>query len=77
MRRVSVLLLMALVLGCGVNEVTVEIRGGDGNLVRLDANDLEFGRNRLVEAGTFIFPKIKRGTYSVGVVAGTYQERRS
>ena len=77
MHRVSVLLLMALALGCGVSEVTVEIRGGAGNLVRLDANDLEFGRNRLVEAGTFIFPEIKRGTYSVGVVAGTYQERQS
>jgi Tol biopolymer transport system component len=77
MRRVSVFLLTALVLGCGVNEVTVEIKGGDGNPIRLDANDLEFGRNRLVSAGTFIFPKMRRGTYSVGVVAGTYQDRLS
>ncbi len=77
MRRVSAFLLTASVLGCGVNVVTVEIKGGDGNRIRLDANDLEFGRNRLVEAGTFVFSEIKRGTYSVGVVAGTYHDRRT
>ena len=28
-----------LIAGCGINEVTVEIRGGDGRKLRLDADD--------------------------------------
>ena len=69
-----VIVLAISIAGCGKNEVTVEVRGGDGNKVRLDANDLQFKFNRLVDAGTFSFKGIKRGTYGVGVVAGTYLE---
>jgi len=68
----------ALAAGCGKNEVTVEIKGGDGNRVRLDANDLQFKFNRLVEAGTFTFPtsddqmELKKGTYAVNVAADDF-----
>lgn len=67
---------LAALAGCGINEVTVEIKGGDGELVRLDANDLEYNRNRLVEPGTFTFGKLKGGTYQVGVVANGYLDRQ-
>ena len=60
--------------GCGVNEVVIEIRGGDGAKVRLDANEVEYKRNQLVEAGTFTFGDIKGGSYQVSVVAGSYFE---
>ena len=68
-----------LTTGCGKNEVTVEIRGGDGNLVRLDANDLQYKFNHLVKPGTFTFPTpdskvdLKSGRYTVNVVAGDFQ----
>ena len=58
-------------LACGTNNVSVEIKGGDGTKVRFDANSLEFGRNSVVDAGSFNFPDIKRGTYTVNVVAGS------
>ena len=77
MRSVSALLLTASIVSCGVNEVTIEINGGDGNKIRLDANDLEFNRNRIVDAGQHVFTEVKRGEYTVGVVAGTYHERRT
>ena len=76
MRRMWAFAVLVAVAGCGVNEVTVEIKGGDGELVRLDANDLEYNRNRLVEAGTYAYSKLKRGTYEVGVVANGYLDRR-
>jgi Tol biopolymer transport system component len=64
--------------GCGKNQVTVEIKGGEGNKVRLDANDLQFSYNFLVDAGSFTFPgpeskiDLDSGTYKVNVVAGDY-----
>ncbi len=58
--------------GCGTNEVTVEIRGGEGVQIRLDANSLEHGRNQLVDAGSFSFNDVKGGSYEVNVVAGSY-----
>ncbi|NKB69597.1 MAG: DUF5050 domain-containing protein [Candidatus Latescibacteria bacterium] len=65
---------LVLLSGCGKNEVTIEIRGGDGRSVRLDADKVEFKKNRLVEPGTFSFLEIKRGSYPVRVVAGEYLE---
>ena len=64
-------------LGCGVNEVVVEITGGDGNKVRLDAAQLQFRSNRLVDAGTFEFHEVKRGDYTVSVVGTGYIEAQS
>jgi dipeptidyl aminopeptidase/acylaminoacyl peptidase len=72
----------ALLAGCGKNQITVHIRGGDGNKVRLDANDVQFKFNHLVEAGTYTFPKpeskvdLSSGTYAVKMVAGDYLESR-
>lgn len=77
MRNLFVLTACALMAGCGVNEVTIEIKGGDGQLVRLDANDVQYKFNRLVEAGTFNFKEIKRGTYQINLVAGSHLEGRS
>jgi len=69
-------LVVAALIGCGTNQVTVEVRGGDGELVRLDAKDLEYNGNRLVAAGAFTYGDIKKGTYDVGVVAADHVERR-
>jgi Tol biopolymer transport system component len=77
MRRslVSLVALGLLLAGCGKIQVTVEIRGGDGKKIRLDANDLQYKFNRLVQAGTFVFPtpgsgmKLKKGAYTLSVVA--------
>ena len=71
-----VLLCGALFGGCGKNQVTVEVRGGDGHQVRLDANDLEFKFNRLVDAGTFSFSDLRKGTYRVGVVGSSFLATR-
>ena len=62
--------------GCGSNEVTVQISGGDGQLLRLDANDLKYLHNRLTQSGTYTFSELKSGEYSVSVVAGSYVETR-
>ena len=80
MRKSSVFLVVfgLLIAGCGKNQVTVEIRGGEGNKVRLDANDLQFKYNFLVDAGSFTFPgpeskiDLDSGTYRVNVAAGDY-----
>ena len=80
MRKSSVFLVVfgLLIAGCGKNQVTVEIKGGEGNKVRLDANDLQFKYNFLVYAGSFTFPgpgskiDLDSGTYKVNVVAGDY-----
>ena len=74
MKRLGLLALCLVLSGCGINEVTVEIRGGDGRLLRLDADDLEFKFNRLVEAGIFKFKELKSGSYKATVVAGDYLE---
>ena len=78
----SMLVLAIALSGCGSNQVTVEIRGGDGQLVRLDANDLQYKFNHLVKAGTFVFPEpdskidLSSGTYVVNVSAGDYLETK-
>lgn len=69
---------VALLAGCGKNQITVEITGGDGQLVRLDANDVQYKFNKLVKAGTYTFPsadsdvELRSGSYTVNVVAGNY-----
>ena len=68
---------LVLLGGCGKNEVTIDIRGGDGRAVRLDADKVEFKKNRLVEAGTFSFMEIKRGSYPVRVVAGDFLDSKT
>jgi len=80
MFNLTILALAISIVGCGSNQVTVEIRGGDGQLVRLDANDVEYKFNRLVKAGTFTFPQpeskidLGSGSYVVNVSAGDYLE---
>lgn len=82
MFNLAILVLAVIFAGCGSNQVTVEIRGGDGQLVRLDANDVEYKFNRLVKAGTFTFPQpdskidLGSGSYVVNVVAGDYLETK-
>ncbi|MFH1572089.1 MAG: hypothetical protein ABIL09_29125, partial [Gemmatimonadota bacterium] len=61
MRGMRVVLALVWLVGCGANEVVVEVRGGDGDLVRLDAKDLEYNGNHLVQAGSYTYPKMKRG----------------
>ncbi|MEW6752625.1 MAG: hypothetical protein AB1505_16820 [Candidatus Latescibacterota bacterium] len=76
------LLLGWLALGCGENRVMVEIRGGDGNPIRLDAQQLQHRFSHLVAAGTHAFPppdsklEVKEGSYPVSVVAGRYLQTR-
>lgn len=65
-------LLTLFTFGCGTNEVTVQIRGGDGVPIRLDANSLKHGRNQLVEGSSFSFSDVKGGSCQVNVVAGSY-----
>ena len=76
MRGKWAVLAAAMLVGCGTNRVTVEVRGGDGELVRLDATDLQYNGNRLVAAGTYSYGELKKGTYEVGVVAAGCVERR-
>lgn len=84
MSNLSILILAAGVAlaGCGENQVTIEIRGGDGQLVRLDANDLQYKFNHLVKAGTYVFPEpdskidLSSGAYIVNVSAGEYLETK-
>ena len=83
MFKFAVMVLATVFTGCGANQVTVEIRGGDGQLVRLDANDVEYKFNRLVDAGTFTFPQpdskidLGSGSYVVNVSAGDYLETKT
>lgn len=77
MKRVLFLMTVLLCLNaCGTNEVTVEVRGGDGQLLRLDANDLKYRFNRLAKPGSSTFSELKAGRYAVSVVAGTYLETK-
>lgn len=73
-RVLSLMAGLSLLCGCGSNEVTVRIRGGDGQLLRLDANDLKYLHNRLTHSGTYTFSELKSGQYTVSVVAGSYVE---
>lgn len=61
---------------CGSNEVVVEVRGGDGQLLRLDAQDLKMHHNRLGKAGASTYSDLKSGEYSLSVVAGEYVDTR-
>lgn len=77
MRKSLVCLVLAqgLVVACGKNQVTVEIRGGDDNPVRLDANEVQYKYNHLVPAGTYRFPtegskvEVQKGSYTINVAA--------
>ena len=57
MFKLFVLVLAVAVTGCGTNQVKIEIKGGDGQLVRLDANDVQYKFNHLVKAGTYVLPE--------------------
>ena len=76
MRGMWAVLAVAITVGCGTNHVTVEVRGGDGELVRLDAKSLEYNGNRLVSPGSFTYAELKKGSFEVGVVAAGHVERR-
>ncbi len=77
MKRVlSLMVGMLWLSGCGSNEVTVQVQGGDGQLLRLDANDLRYQLNRLTPAKSFTFSDVKEGDYTVSVVAGSYLETK-
>ncbi len=82
MFKLSALVLAVAIAGCGSNQVKIEIRGGDGQFVRLDANDVQYKYNHLVKAGTYALPEpdsnieLGRGAYAVNVVAGDYMENK-
>ena len=82
MFKLSALVLAVAVAGCGLNQVKIEIRGGDGQLVRLDANDVQYKFNHLVKAGTYVLPEpdskieLGGGAYAVNVTAGDYMETK-
>ena len=82
MFKLSALVLAVAVAGCGLNQVKIEIRGGDGQLVRLDANDVQYKFNHLVKAGTYVLPEpdskieLGGGAYAVNVAAGNYMENK-
>jgi len=60
MFKLSALVLAIAIAGCGSTQVKIEIRGGDGQLVRLDANDVQYKFNHLVKAGTYVLPEPDR-----------------
>ena len=68
MRIRAILIAMLPMVSCGENEVVIRIEGGDGNKVRLDANELQPSFNSLVDAGSFPFGDVREGTYGVSVV---------
>ena len=78
MFKLAALLSAISIAGCGANQVKIEIRGGDGQFVRLDANDVQYKFNHLVKAGTYVLPKpdskieLGGGAYAVNVAAGDY-----
>ena len=78
MFKLSALVLAIAIAGCGSNQVKIEIKGGDGQFVRLDANDVQYKFNHLVKAGTYILPEpdskieLGGGAYAVNVAAGDY-----
>ena len=82
MFKLSALILAVAVAGCGSNQVAIEIRGGDGQFVRLDANDVQYKYNHLVKAGTYVLPEpdskieLAEGNYVVNLSAGNYLETR-
>ena len=79
MRLIAVLILIySFSVSCGKNQVTIEIRGGDGNLVRLDANDVQYKFNKHVPEGIYVLPEkdsgidLRPGSYTVNVSTGRY-----
>ena len=78
MFKLFALVLAVAIAGCGSNQVKIEIKGGDGQLVRLDANDVQYKFNHLVKAGTYVLPEpdskieLGGGSYAVNVAAGDY-----
>ena len=79
MRSIVILVLMSLFsVSCGKNQVTIEIRGGDGNLVRLDANNIQYKFNKHVPEGIYVLPEqdsdidLRPGSYTVNVSTGRY-----
>lgn len=78
MFKLAALVLALAIAGCGSNQVKIEIKGGDGQLVRLDANDVQYKFNHLVKAGTYVLPEpdskieLSSGSYAVNVSAGDY-----
>ena len=51
MSKLAVVVLSLALAGCGSNQITVEIKGGDGQMVRLDANKVQYKYNTLDKAG--------------------------
>ena len=80
MVNLAIMVLVLALAGCGSNQITVEIKGGDGQLVRLDANKVQYKFNKLVKAGTYVFPEpdskidLGSGSYVINVSAGDYLE---
>ena len=80
MVNLAIVVLVLAFAGCGSNQITVEIKGGDGQLVRLDANEVQYKFNKLVKAGTYVFPEpdskidLGSGSYVINVSAGEYLE---
>lgn len=68
MRGLTAVLAMLSMVSCGANEVTIHIEGGDGNKVRLDADEVQPGFNQLVDAGSFDFGEVREGTFAIRVV---------
>jgi dipeptidyl aminopeptidase/acylaminoacyl peptidase len=62
---------------CGVSEVKIDVRGGDGRLVRLEAERIQPLFNRLVEPGTFKFSEMNSGSYDVTVSAANWVETKT
>jgi len=84
MRLFVVLIVTSLIsVSCGTNQVTIEIRGGAGNLVRLDANDVQYKFNKHVPEGIYVLPEqdsgidLRPGSYTVNVSTGRYLESRT
>ena len=57
MFKLFALALAVAIAGCGSNQVKIEIKGESGQLVRLDANDVQYKFNHLVKAGTYVFAR--------------------
>ena len=68
MRICAIMLALLPMVSCGVNEVIIRIEGGDGNKVRLDADEVQPRFNRLVDAGSVPFGDVREGTYAIRVV---------
>jgi len=62
---------------CGVSEVKIDVRGGDGRLVRLEAERIQPLFNRLVEPGAFKFSEMNSGSYDVTVSAANWVETKT